>query len=49
MKSLRLSTAQLRKSKLGPRLATVVGTKVLMEANMGSGQVRVCGWVWNSE
>ena len=37
MKSPRLSTAQLRKLKLGPRLAMVVGTKVLMEANTGSG------------
>ena len=37
MKSPRPSMAQLRKSKPGPRLATVAGTKVLTEANMGSG------------
>ena len=37
MKSPRPSTAQLRKSKPWPRLATVAGTKVLTEANMGSG------------
>ena len=37
MKSPRLSTAQLRKLKPGPRLAPVAGTKVLTEMNMGSG------------
>ena len=36
-KSPRPSMVQPRKSKPGPRLATVVGAKVLTEANTGSG------------
>lgn len=40
-KSPRPSTAQPRKSKPGPRLATVAGAKDLTEVNTGSGSVVV--------
>ncbi|KAM1760935.1 hypothetical protein ACFX12_003762 [Malus domestica] len=42
-KSPRPSTAQPKKSKPGPRLATVAGAKALTEVKTGSGSVEVRG------